>query len=167
MVEKDYSEPDPAILDRVRKATDEELYRYMENAKRKLPTTQWLVAAITQEQVKRGGIINLNANSVREIILKYARSRQTCTYKMIAEELSVSWPQAHWRLPPILDEVSTFERAAGRPLLTAIVTSQKGMCGDGFFEMAMKEGFEVNDKLRFQENEQKRVFEYWGRNEQP
>lgn len=161
MVEKDYSQPDPKVLDSVHNATNDQLCTMLENAKRKLPATQWLVDAITNEQVRRGGLINLNANSVRAVILRYARSGQTCTYKTIAEELSVEWPQAHWRLPPVLDEISTFERAAGRPLLTAVVTSQKGLCGDGFFEMAIREGFNVGDKERFQNNEQQRVFDYW------
>jgi hypothetical protein len=161
MPDKDYSEPDPELIERVRSATDEELSRYLENANRKLPDTRWLVDVIAQEQIKRGGLHNLTAASVRQVILKHAREGRTCTYKMIAEALRVSWSQAHWRLPAILGQVSEMEDGVGRPLLTVIVTSQKGVCGDGFFQMARRNGHKFGDQAEFQQQEQQRVFGYW------
>ena len=161
MPNKDYSEPDPEFIERVRSATDDELLRYLENAKRKLPDTRWLVDAIAQEQIKRGGLSNLTAESVRQVILEHARAGKTCTYKMIAEALGVSWEQGHWRLPSILGQVSEMEDGVGRPLLTAIVTSQKGICGDGFFQMARRNGHKFIGKAEFQQQEQQRVFGYW------
>jgi len=50
-------------------ASDEDLSSYLENAKRKLPKTWWLVDVIAQEQIKRGGLRNLTAESTRQIIL--------------------------------------------------------------------------------------------------
>ena len=161
MPKADYSKPDPELVKRVCSASDDELSRYLENAKRKLPDTRWLVDAIAQEQIKRGGLQNLTAESVRQVILKHARPGRLCTYKMIAEALGVSWEQAHWRLPSILGQVSEMEDCVGRPLLTAIVTSQKGICGDGFFQMARRNGHKFSDKAEFQRQEQQGVFDYW------
>ena len=73
MPNTDYSKPDPELIERVCSASDDELSRYLENAKRKLPDTRWLVDAIAQEQIKRGGLQNLTAESVRQIILEHAR----------------------------------------------------------------------------------------------
>ena len=113
------------------------------------------------EQVERGGLRNMNANSVREIILRYARRGETCTYKAIADELGMEWNQAHRPMPKILGEVSEMEHDAGRPLLTAIVVAKNGRCGDGFFEMAKRTGASIFDKETFQQEEQQRVFDYW------
>jgi hypothetical protein len=163
MSNKDYSESDPELVERVRSAEDDELAGYLENAKRHLPQTQWLVDVIAQEQLKRGGTQTLTPDSVREVILKHAREGRTCTYKLIAESLGISWSEAHWRLPGVLGKVSEMESGIGRPLLTAIVTSQKGSCGDGFFQMARQNGYgyKFRDRLEFQRQEQQRVFEYW------
>ncbi len=161
MPDKNYAEPDSELIERVRSASDEKLSRYLENAKRKLPDTRWLVDVIGKEQLKRGGLHNLTAESARQIILKHAREGRTCTYKMIAEALGVSWSQAHWRLPAILGQVSEMEDGVGRPLLTAIVTSRKGVCGDGFFQMARRIGHRFSDKAEFQRQEQQRVLHHW------
>jgi hypothetical protein len=116
---------------------------------------------MAQEQIKRGGLSNLTVESVRLVILENARAGRTCTYKLIAEALGVFWEQAHWRLPSILGQVSEMEDGIGRPLLTAIVTSQKGVCGDGFFQMPRGIGHKFLDKAEFQRQEQQRVFDYW------
>jgi hypothetical protein len=157
----DYATPDPALLEKVKSASDEALTRFLANARAKLPDTQWLVDAVVSEQVSRGGLRNMNANSVREIIIKYARAGRTCTYKTIADELGLEWNQAHRPMPKILGQVSEMEHDFGRPLLTAIVVSQSGRCGDGFFEMARRTGAVITDHQNFQEEEQRRVFEYW------
>lgn len=157
----DYSKPNPILLNQVKSASDAELSRYLVNAKAKLPHAQWFVDAIVTEQVSRGGFQNMTADSVREIILKYARMGKTCTYKTISDELGIEWSQAHRRLPPILGQVSEMEHDYKRPLLTAIVVSQKGNCGDGFFEMAKRAGVNFVDRDKFQEEEQRRVFDYW------
>ena len=157
----DYSKPNPNLLEKVKSASDAELARFLVNAKAKLPHAQWFVDAIVTEQVSRGGFRNMTADSVREIILRYARQEKTCTYKTIADELGIEWAQAHRRLPPILGQVSEMEHDYKRPLLTAIVVSQKGDCGNGFFEMAKRAGVDFVDRERFQEKEQRRVFDYW------
>ena len=157
----DYSKPNPELIRKMQSSTDDELFRYLENAKRKLPDTRWFVDAIVEEQVKRGGLRNLNAESVRKVILEHAKRGQTCTYKTVADGLAVSWEQAHWRLPSVLGEVSEMEHDRGHPFLTAIVVSQKGDCGGGFFEMARKAGASFTDDAKFQDEEQQRVFEFW------
>lgn len=157
----DYTKPDPDLLEKVRTASDGSLRTFLRNARAKLPDAQWFADAIVAEQLRRGGLQNINANSVREVILQYAKRRKTCTYKTIAEELGVEWSQAHWRLPKILGEVSEMEHGCGRPMLTAIVVSQKGKCGGGFFEMARRAGTVFSDEERFQEEEQQGVFDYW------
>ena len=157
----DYATPNPALLDKVKGASDAELTRFLENANAKLPETQWFVDAIVAEQLERGGIRNMNANSVREIILRYARRQEICTYKGIADELGLEWSQAHRRMPMILGQVSEIEHDSGRPLLTAIVVSQSGKCGNGFFEMARRVGAKITDNQIYQEEEQCRVFDYW------
>ena len=53
------------------------------------------------------------------------------------------------------------EDGVGGPLLTAIVTSQKGVCGDGFFQMARSIEHKFSDKADFQRQEQQSVFDYW------
>lgn len=157
----DFSMPDPDLIQKMQASSDDELFRYLENAKKKLPDAQWFVDAIVNEQVERGGLRNLNANSIREVILKFAKLGKTCSYKTIADELGVTWEQAHWRLPGLLGEVSEMEHSKGRPLLTAIVVSQKGICGSGFFEMSRRGGAQFIDEARFQDEEQIRVFAYW------
>jgi hypothetical protein len=132
----DYATPDPALLERVKTASSEELARYLANAKRKLPATRWLVEAIATEQLKRRGLQNFNAQSIRQVILDHARRGRTCTYKTIAATLGLEWSQAHRRLPHLLGEISEGEHAERRPLLTAIVVAQNGKCGQGFFDMA-------------------------------
>jgi hypothetical protein len=64
----DYATPNPTLLDKVKLMSDDALTRLLENAKAKLPETQWLVDAIVAEQVGRGGLRNMNANSVRECL---------------------------------------------------------------------------------------------------
>lgn len=157
----DYGTPNPDLLERIRDASDDELSRYLENAKAKLPAAQWLVDAVVTEQFNRGGLRNMNANTVRDIILRYARQGVTCTYKTIANELGIEWNQAHRRMPVILGQVSELEHQAGRPLLTAIVVSQSGRCGNGFFEMVRRNGVHFVDERKFELEEQQRVFEFW------
>lgn len=157
----DYSRPDPAIIERVRNCSDDELSRYLENARKKLPAAQWLVEEIAREQLQRGGLSNMTVHSVREIILGFARQGRTCTYKMIADALNVTWEQAHWRLPNLLGDVLTMEHSAGRPLLSAIVVNQNGTCGDGFFVMARRLGAPIIDEDAYLQQEQQRVFEHW------
>ena len=105
----DYSEPNPKLIRKMQLSSDDDLFGYLENAKRKLPDTQWFIDAIVDEQVKRGGLRNLNAESVRKVILEHAKRGQTCTYKTVGDGLGVSWEQAHWRLPSVLGEVSEME----------------------------------------------------------
>jgi hypothetical protein len=157
----DYANPDPTLLEKLKSVSDADLAMFLENAKAKLPDARWFVDAIVTEQVNRGGFRNMTADSVREIILRYARRGECCTYKNISDELGIGWSQAHRRMPPILGQVSEMEHDCDRPLLTAIVVSQKGKCGGGFLEMAKRAGANFTNRERFQAEEQSKVFEYW------
>jgi len=157
----DYSRPDPEKIEKLKTASDAELTSYLENAKRKLPDTQWFVDKIVEEQTRRGGIHNMNAHSVRDVIVKFAKVGETVTYKQVADALGVSWEQAHWRLPEYLGQACEMERSLGRPLISAIVVSQEGKCGTGFFQMAKSLGIVFNDEQKYQDQEQQRVFDYW------
>jgi len=105
---------------------------------------------------------NLNEKSVREIILQHARRGAKCTYKGITDQLSLDWSPVLFKpLWNILCNISETEYHDQRPLLTAIVVRGDDGCGKGFFELARRNGIDVDDEDQFEEDEQRRVFVYW------
>lgn len=162
MTPSDFSKPDANILGRLPEASDDQLKSYSNNARRHLPDAQWLLEAVSAEQINRGGTISVNPHSVRELIIEYARRGDTLTYGEIAKRFNVSWPRIRHILPKHLGAICEIEHTNARPLLSCLVVDKNtGKCGDGFFKMAGILEIVVGDRDQYLRHEQQRVFDYW------
>ena len=75
-----------------------------------------------------------------------ARNRQTVTYSDVAEAMGVAAEWPHWGpVWDLADAINTFERAAGRPMLSALIVHQwhDHRPGRGFFRCAIRFGHDV------------------------
>ena len=65
----------------------------------------------------------------------------------------------------VLREISTDEHGAGRPMLSAIAVSVKGLPGEGFFNLARSLGrltsTQPADEMNFWMAEERKVYEAW------
>jgi hypothetical protein len=146
------------LLANIPKSTEAQLKVQLENAKRKLPESQWLVDAISNYFVEEKVI---TTESVREILVRSARIGKTITYKEIGDNFG-EWTKIHYKLTAALGPVGQYEEDAGRPMLTSIVVDAgTGMCGKGFFDLAKAFGRDFIDEDAFQSEERTLVFEYW------
>jgi hypothetical protein len=76
-------------------------------------------------------------------ILRVAMQRETITYRTLAEQtgLPTEGHQLGQTLAPFLDRINIYERAHGRPLLSAVVVREaNGRPGPGFFGFALQVG---------------------------
>ncbi len=100
-----------------------------------------------------------------EKLREVARQQETTHYEDIAPMLGLQMvdPADRVRIGQILGEISKQEHAAGRPMLSAVVT-RKGdeRPGPGFFELAQELGLVgAMDSETFFIHELKRVHRYW------
>jgi len=68
-----------------------------------------------------------------------ARDQTTTSYAVVAKRIGMDTAGEGWRyqIGPLLDEVSRYEHAQGRPLLSVVVVREDtGMPGEGFFMLA-------------------------------
>ena len=106
--------------------------------------------------------MDLKVRTVRERLIEVAKHKGTISYSDVARiaDLHVRDPT----LFRILDDISTHEHKAGRPLLTAVVIRQdKRMPGDGFFKLARRLGLHrvgADDKEYWQ-RQRDRVYAAW------
>lgn len=105
---------------------------------------------------------------LKEALVERAKIGATIQYGQLNEMLGCPYnleiSSERTRMGDDLGDISEVENSQGRPLLSSIVVNTNGLSGVGFFEMAERlKLFEPSklSKKKFQEQEQKRVFEYW------
>ena len=153
------------ILDRLPKASDQDLKNYSVNARKDLPDTQWLLDAVAAEQLRRGGIKNITPDSLREILIRCAKRGETIGYAELAKEFGLTWPEPRYAMMRIVDQVCRREEDAGHPMLSALIVQKgTGRCGEGFAKLAQMFGRTVIDPEAFEAEERQRVFDYWAQN---
>ncbi len=100
-----------------------------------------------------------------EKLREVARQQTTTHYKDIEPMLGLKMgdPADRVRIGQILGEISTQEHAAGRPMLSTVVTRKEDeRPGLGFFELAQELGLVgAMDSETFFIHELKRVHRYW------
>jgi molybdopterin synthase catalytic subunit len=92
------------------------------------------------------------------------RQNQTITYTEFAESLTAIQIGAHDpRLSSFLEEIVVDEHGSNRPLITVLVVHKNGdlMPGEGFFEIAARLGFSVEEREAFWVAEFRRVTGFW------
>lgn len=95
-----------------------------------------------------------------------ARAGETITYEELGRNIGLEMETLAERthLTHMLTEVARREHDAGRPLLTAVVVSDKGTPGYEFYSVADEVGYNVGSyDVPFFEQELERVYEYWQR----
>ncbi len=106
--------------------------------------------------------MDTQAHTVRKKLIEVAEHKGTLSYSDVARIAGL-----HVRsraLFQILDDISTAEHAADRPLLTAVVVRKEdGMSGAGFFKLATRLGHhrEGDDRTLYWAWELKRVYAEW------
>jgi hypothetical protein len=89
------------------------------------------------------------------------------TYKEVARVLGIRQTGHHManEVGQVLGEISEDEHGYGRPLLSALAVSEKGIPGEGFWTLARRlgrfSGEGSEEELRFWHGEQGRVYETW------
>ena len=103
-------------------------------------------------------------------LLNAAQSRGHVSYAEIADILETLTAD-HDTIPDVgqvLREISEDEHGAGRPLLTALVVTGKGIPGDLLFSLARGLGklasADPADEMKFWMTEEGRVYDTWKRN---
>jgi len=103
-------------------------------------------------------------------LLSAAQSRGLVSYAEIADVLGTLTAD-HDTIPDVdqvLREISEDEHGAGRPLLTALVVTGKGIPGDLLFSLARSLGklasVDPADEMKFWMAEEGRVYDTWKRN---
>jgi hypothetical protein len=101
---------------------------------------------------------------VLELLMETAAQGRTITYEGLSAlvEERTGKPYPHYRWGSMLGRLSHWERAHGRPLISAIVVNRDGTVGPGFWKMVEDEmGIPVLDRDGFQMETQQSVFRYW------
>jgi hypothetical protein len=86
-----------------------------------------------------------------------AAAQRTITYSALRDRLDF-----HGDLVPLLRAVSVEEDRAGRGLLSALVVTDEGRPGAGWFRLAAEHGRDAEDPERCWRRERDRLFEMWG-----
>jgi hypothetical protein len=100
---------------------------------------------------------------MRHIIIETAKAKHLITYSELTGRLQTAYVHYHSHiLTQLLIDIGGEERAAGRPLLPALVVAkQTGRPGPGYFRVTPGED-ESGDSIQEWENEVQRVYQYWG-----
>ena len=92
---------------------------------------------------------------VRSYLIELARKRtnQTITYQKLSDSCDLKLDMGNIvdrnKIATMLDEISTYEHANKRPLLSALVIRlSDGYEGDGFYKMAERLGYGSWQKLK-------------------
>ena len=102
----------------------------------------------------------MSKSLVYTYLIEAARNRETITYRELARKVGLYGDMP--RLFRILDDINRDERAAGRPMLSAIVVGASGMPGKGFFRLARSLGlYRGIDDRGFWQEEVRRVHNHW------
>jgi len=87
--------------------------------------------------------------------------------ELVARVRAISFDPRDPRLWYLLREISSEENAAGRGMLTAVVTHARGdmMPGEGFFDLAKTLGYDPRDELGFWLDQVAIVRRHWSRHD--
>ena len=100
-------------------------------------------------------------------LVNAAQNGGVTTYQDIARIMGIRTTGHHMsrETGAILDEISTDEVRAGRPMLSAVVVRTTGKPGPGFFRLAAKLGRAPGSDadMEFWKREQDAVYEAWKR----
>ncbi len=110
----------------------------------------------------------LAKGELKQAILNAAWQRRMTWYGEIAPHVEVVHVDPYSALMNhLLGAILEDEKAAGRPLLTSIVTHKDGdkEPGDGFYDMARRLGYKFEDPLVFWATQVQQVFKLHGRPE--
>jgi hypothetical protein len=105
-------------------------------------------------------------SELRDAILSRARARRMTWYGEVAPKITVIHVDPYSAmLNHLLGAILEDDHAAGRPLLTSIVTHKNGdkEPGDGFFEMARSLGYRFSEPFVFWSIQVQEVFKLYGR----
>ena len=109
----------------------------------------------------------------KEFLLVYmklitaAQHRGIVYYTEVARILGIDQPGHHMsrEVGQVLGEISEDEHTNGRPMLSAVAVSSKGMPSEGFFNLASRlgkySGSTTNDEEIFWKQESDRVYSAW------
>ncbi|WP_146747729.1 hypothetical protein [Paramagnetospirillum kuznetsovii] len=156
----DYKEPKDrnVYLEKLSDMEEDRLKVQLENAKKQLPQSQWLVEAVADVLIAKS---RMEPKIIRDILIECARGGETITYKKLGEKFG-KWPNVRFVLQRRLDPVCQLEQDASRPMLSSIIVDEAtGMCGKGFTQLAKDYGHVFQDADQFQKDERQRVFDYW------
>jgi len=101
--------------------------------------------------------------TVRAVLEDIAEIGQTITYEELVEQVTARRGSCspHWQMGAHLGRISHWERANGRPLLSAIVVNRDGSIGPGFWKMVEEEmQIPVVNREAFLTNTQLQVWAY-------
>ncbi|MHC4201718.1 MAG: hypothetical protein ACYSU0_17160 [Planctomycetota bacterium] len=94
-----------------------------------------------------------------------ARQESTITYSELGflVDLDMNSDSDRAEIGRILDEISTHEHEAGRPLLSAVVTCKDGGPGKGFYRLARELGMMTPraSRIAFWSQELGKVYDHW------
>jgi len=111
---------------------------------------------------------------IRNKLIECARLKCTISYSTLNDQLQLGYDfiiEHHRKLiGEDLGEISTYEHAKDRPLLSALVVRKgSGYEGDGFYKLCEKLGYGSWETLKrskkFDEDRQNECFEYWRNDE--
>ncbi|MCW4152792.1 hypothetical protein OM427_25075 [Halomonas sp. 18H] len=82
------------------------------------------------------------AGRVRQVLENAPEAALPLTYRQLAEALGLTPPRTIQRVTTALEQLMAEDVAAGRPMLAALVVSQRGegLPAEGFFERAAELG---------------------------
>ena len=107
----------------------------------------------------------VGADTVYRRLIEVAERQDVVNYSDIAPlvKLQMDSPADRNRMANILDNISSAEHRAGRPLLSAVVIRKdKNMPGNGFFKLARGLGLHTeDDDFMYWLQELRRVHDYW------
>ena len=104
--------------------------------------------------------------AIRQRLILAARKQQTVPYSEIAPlaNLDMANPDERNQLASLLGEISWYEHAKGRPLLSVLVVHKEGdmIPGEVFFKLATElNHYNGKDEDKFFIEEMKQVFQCW------
>lgn len=105
-------------------------------------------------------------SELRELLIEAARDGQVCNYQPIGElfDLDMENPQHRRRIGEMLGDVSRYEVAQGRPMLSSIVVLAGGdLPGSGFYKLGHELGLVEpgEDDMAFAARQMNATFSQW------
>jgi len=97
----------------------------------------------------------------RNGFIQYQELSNQCGLKLSLQDI----PEHRTEIGNILAEISNFEHASERPLLSSLVLNASGEIGDGFYKLCEKLGFGYAQALKrdatFAPMQMNKCYEFW------